>query len=168
MIRFSLLRSAELLHEDSLASYRAEIAFGLLTKSPNAGQFQLDEIIKCILSNPVVHSRFLVLADRVLGGGASLGTIQRDKWFAAYLPSPAKWEDKIREFANLRPGVIFEIRDRGGYGRLPMGQGHSLTLPQMEFLAKPISKYLGDTDYPTHVFSGDFLSSRTVEWLLRC
>ena len=121
MIRFSLLRPAKLLHEDSLAPYRAEIAFGLLAASPNAGQFQLDEILNCILSNPVVHSRFLVLADRVLGGGASPGTIQRDKWFAAYLLSPAKWEDEIPEVANLRPGVIFEIRDRGDYGRLPYG-----------------------------------------------
>ena len=150
----------ELMIEDAFESSRGDTALQLLRDFPNADLFRLGELFDGLLSAPAVHSKFVAVADRVLNGTIRLGQPQRDKWLAAtYLLSPVRYEAQVKEVAEQRPNIVFELRDHSGVARSHERQSITLTLSQLEFLARLTGAHYPETGFPI-----DGLRGNTSAW----
>jgi hypothetical protein len=146
----------ELLIEDALKPFRGATALELLYDFPNADPFRLGELFDAVLAMPTTHREFLVLADRVLTGAASVSQRQHDMWLAlAYLLSPSRYEAGLEVAATLRPAIMFELRDRTGYDAHGDRQPSAMPLPQLEFLARLTGALYPETGFPTGAWGGN-------------
>jgi hypothetical protein len=85
-----------------------------------------------------------------------VGQQQYDKWLAAaYMLSPSQYESWVDAVAEQRPSIVFELRNRGGYGSYGGQQSNTLTLPQLEFLAKLTGRHYPHTGFPNDGWGGD-------------
>jgi hypothetical protein len=147
----------ELLNDEPLARFRAEVTLQLLTEFPNATPLRLDELLRSGLGLPAAHLELLARAREVLSGSGAIDPHQRDLWLAvAYFLSPREFEAEIEREAQQRRGLVFHLRDLSGYER--HGDGHrSLALPvsQLEFLARVTGSLFPEAAFPTTGWSGN-------------
>jgi hypothetical protein len=142
--------------EDAFKVFRGDTALQLLRQFPNAGGFLLDKLFDGVFTTPDAHSKFLIIADLVLTGVTPVGQLQHDKWLAAaYLLAPKRYEAQIDTITAQRPAIIFNLRDRTGFGSLEKQQPATLTLPQVEFLCRLTGMHYPETGYPVGVFHGN-------------
>ena len=155
----------ELMVEDVFKLSRGDTALQLLRDFPNADGFLLDRLFDGVLATPAAHGEFLVVADRVLSGAAPEGQQQYDKWLAgAYLLSPKRYEAQIDAIAEQRPGIVFDLRDRSGYGSHGEQQPIALTLPQLEFLARLTGTHNPERGFPSGGWVGNTNAWDAVEF----
>ena len=155
----------ELMVEDVFKLSRGDTALQLLRDFPNADGFLLDRLFDGVLATPAAHDEFLVVADRVLSGAAPEGQQQYDKWLAgAYLLSPKRYEAQIDAIAEQRPGIVFDLRDRSGYGSHGEQQPIALTLPQLEFLARLTGTHNPERGFPSGGWVGNTNAWDAVEF----
>ncbi len=127
----------ELISEDVFETYRGGVALQLLREFPNCERFRLAELFDGIFGAPRLTTRFLDTADQVIAGATPVGQVQYDAWLAAaYMLAPNRFEAKVEDIAVQRPQVVFELRDRSGFDSPGDRHRRTLTLPQLEFLAR--------------------------------
>ena len=146
----------ELLNDEPFARFRADIIMQLLHEFPNATPFWLDELLRGGLSMAGVHSDLLQLEREVLSGRVAVDQQRRDHWLAsAYFLSPPEFEAEVEREAQQRPGLIFLLRDLSGYERHSGGLAVTLSLNQLEFLARLTGSVFPDAASPSVAWSGD-------------
>lgn len=146
----------ELLNDEPLATFRANVTLQLLREFPNASPFRLDELLRSGLSMASAHPDLLQLGREVLSGRVAVGRPQRDHWLAAaYFLSPPEFEAEVERETEQRPSLIFLLRDLCGYDR--HGDAHAVTLPlnQVEFLARLTGSAFPEAAFPADAWSGD-------------
>jgi hypothetical protein len=147
----------ELLSEDALAPYRAELTVAFLRDFPNANPYPLGELLDTVQAMPATHAAFLALAGRVIEGATTLDERQRDMWLAtAFVLSPVRFQTDVEAAARARSGFIFELRNATGFSAL---HGHprqtTLLLPQLEFMARLTGSIYPRGDHPSGGWGGD-------------
>jgi predicted NACHT family NTPase len=144
----------ELMTDAALAPYRGAVALEFLRDFPNANIYRLNDMLDGVLATPDAHAAFLALAAPVVAGTVLVDPPQRDRWLAtAYLLAPLQFEQALETTARARPGLIFDLRDlTGGERRRPT---MSLTLAQLEFLARLTGSLYPNTAHLSSGWSGD-------------
>jgi len=147
----------ELLTQEALAPFRQEITLEFLRDYPNANTFQLDELLRAVLPISAAHAEFLVLASRVLSGAVTVDEPQRDRWLAtAYVLSPSQYEAAVKATAQVRPGLVFELRNRTGFSRNMQGnESVPPPLPMLAILARLTGSLYPEVGFPSGGWSGD-------------
>ncbi|HWV54722.1 hypothetical protein [Pseudorhodoplanes sp.] len=145
-----------LLTEEAFKPYRAETILEFLRDFPNANRFRLNELLDAMLAVPEAHRGFVDLAVPVIDHKVLVDQPQYDQWLAAaYIVSPSQFEAAVETTARGRRGLVFDLRDfasgRHGNGR----QTITLTLPQLEFIARLIGALHPYTPPPAVGWSGD-------------
>jgi predicted NACHT family NTPase len=145
----------ELLTEPAFAPYRRDIALDLLRQFPNANPFQLGNLLDAVVKVPAAHEDFIQLASPIISGAVTVDQRQRDLWLvAAYLLSPARFQSDVRRRADAYPAIVFDLRDRCGFGR----SGEStwpMQLPTLEFMAQLTGSLFRETPHPSTAWWGD-------------
>jgi hypothetical protein len=147
---------SELLTEPAFEPYRRDIALDLLQQFPNASPFRLAELFDTVAKLSAAHDAFLQLAGPVISGHTAVDEPQRDLWLvAAYFLAPTRFENDVRQRAIARRGLVFDLRDRGGFAlRGRPGEG-ALPLPVIEFMAQLTGSLFPETPHPPDGWSGD-------------
>lgn len=150
----------ELLTEEAFKPYRAETVLEFLRDFPNANLYRLNELLDAVLAIPEAHRAFLDLAAPLIDAKMSVDVPQYDQWLAAaYILSPSQFERAVEATARARSGLIFDLRNFGS-GRHGNGKrAITLTLPQLEFIAR-----LTGTQYPYARPPGGGWSGDTNAW----
>jgi hypothetical protein len=155
----------ELMVDDAFKPSRGETALQLLRDFPDADPFRLNELFDGVFATPAARNEFLAVADRVLTGAVPVGQQQHDKWLAAgYLLAPSRYEAQVEAVAKQRPEIVFDLRDRSGYGWHGEQQPIDLTLPQLEFLARLTGTHYPDTDFPRNGLWGSTNAWNAAEY----
>jgi hypothetical protein len=138
----------ELMADDAFKRFRGDTAVQFLRDFPNMDRFRLNELIDGVFATPTIHSEFFSIAHRVLTGEVEVGQEQYDTWLAAaYRLSPHRYEAEVEAIAEQRPSVVFELRDRTGFGSDGKQSG-TLALTQLEFLARLTGTHYPETSPP--------------------
>ncbi|ESX49433.1 hypothetical protein NLY43_25495 [Mesorhizobium sp. C416B] len=146
----------ELLTAEAFEPYRKDIVLELLRDFPNANLFRLGDMLDAATKLPDARAEFLALAEDVLAGTAANNEPQYEMWLAtAYLLSPAQFADRVEDFAQKRPDIIFQLRDRSGFASRGQPVETALALPQLELLARLTGTFFPDASFPAGGWSGD-------------
>jgi predicted NACHT family NTPase len=148
----------ELMVDNVFEPFRGDTALEFLRDFPNAAEYRLNELFDGIFAVPATHQRFLDYAKDVLSGATPVDQRQYDMWLAAaYLLAPGRYESRVEAVAALRPGIIFDLRDRTGYSHNVRGnfEPGAMALPQLEFLTRLTGARYPETSYPTGGWGGD-------------
>ncbi len=145
----------ELLNEPAFEPYLPAIVPDLLRQFPNADPFRLGDLLDAVAELPTAYQDFLQLAAPVISGAVAVDQRQRDLWLVtAYVMAPARFESDVRQRAAVRPGLVFDLRDRSGCAR--RGQpDHALPLPMVEFMARLTGSLFPDTPHPVESWWGN-------------
>jgi hypothetical protein len=148
----------ELLNETALGRYRSATVLDLLRQFPNADPMRLADLLDAVTALPSTHEAFLELAAPIVSGDVAVDQRQGDLWLvAAYMIAPTRFENHIRERAGVRPGLVFDLRDRSGFARRNQPD-HALPLPMVEFMAGLTGSLFTDTPHPIGGSWGDINS----------
>jgi hypothetical protein len=146
----------ELLTEPVFEPYRRDVALDLLRQFPNADPFRLADLLDVVAKLPAAHNVFLQLAGPVISGHIAVDQRQRDLWLVtAYLVSPARFEDDVRQRAGAHPGLVFDLRDASGFANRGQPGEAALPLAAIEFMAQLTGSLFPETPFPPHGWSGD-------------
>lgn len=146
----------ELLHEPALQLFRTPVALEFLRDYPNAPIFRLRDLLDAATKDSAAHADLLVLARNVLAGGVPVDEPQRDIWLAvAFALSPVEFRTAVEARAQVRPGLVFELRTWTGFSRDAEGVRTDLPLPEVEFLARLVGSHFPLAGYPSNGWSGD-------------
>jgi hypothetical protein len=147
----------ELLTHEALAPLHEDVVLGLLREFPNANPFPLRKLLTAALGMPIAHTALLALADRVLGNAVPVDQPQRDLWLVtAWLLSPDRHGVVLRDTAQSRSEIVFDLRDFTGYSDNEAAPGRpTLSLEQIEFLICLAGSLYPPARYPSGVFSGE-------------
>jgi hypothetical protein len=97
----------------------------------------------------------LLLAAQVLLGATPVDERQRDMWLVtAYFLSPLNYEAAVQSRAAANPYVVFELRDRLGFG-FRGKPAESLPLTMLEFMARLTGQSFPSTAHPVNGWGGD-------------
>jgi hypothetical protein len=146
----------ELLTEEPFAPFRSATVLEFLRDYLNANIYRLGEMLDAVLVTPDAHRGFIDLAAAVIDKKVAVDLPQYDKWLAAaYILAPAQFEKAVDAFVHARPGAVFDLRDFGS-GRHANGRkGITLTLSQLEFLARLAGTVNPYASSPTGGWNGD-------------
>jgi hypothetical protein len=154
----------ELMVDDAFKLFRGNTALQFLRDFPNMDRFRLNELIDGVLATPAVHSEFLDISQRVLTGMVEVEEQQYDTWLAAaYRLSPHGYEARVDAIARQRPSIVFELRDRSGFGSHGEPSG-TLALAQLEFLARLTGTHYPATSPPSGGWWGNTNTWDAVEF----
>lgn len=146
----------ELLTQEALAAVRDDVVLGLLRDFPNANSFPLHELLMAALGMPLTHAGLLALAERVLSGAVPVDQPQADLWLvAAWLLTPERHGAAMQRRAQIRHGIVFDLRDFTGYSRNEAGPGLTPSLAQIEFLIRLAGSLHPPAGYPSGGWGGD-------------
>lgn len=147
---------SELLTGAAFEHYRKDTTLELLGDFPNANPFRLGEMLDAVGNLPEAHTELLALAENVISGAVAVDDQQRGMWLVtAYLISPARFEQKVEASAQVRPGLVFELRDRSGFRHRGQPAETALSMPQLEFMARLAGTLFPEAPLPSSGWSGD-------------
>jgi predicted NACHT family NTPase len=147
----------ELMTEEALAPFRAATLLKFLRDFPNASLYRLNEMLDAVLATPEAHAGFLNLAERIARKAVLIDAMQDDQWLAtAYLLAPQQFERALEERAQIRPGIIFDLRDLSGGNRYGASKHRTvLSMPQLEFIARLTGMLHPYAPHPSTGSTGD-------------
>jgi predicted NACHT family NTPase len=146
----------ELLTQEPLGSFRKDTALMFLREFPNASPYRLGELLDAATGIPEAHKDLLAIADDVISGALTVDERQRDMWLTtAYLLSQAKYEAELERCVRIRPALVFDLRDRGGFAMRKQPQDGAVSLPLLEAMARLTGALYPDAQHPARGWSGD-------------
>jgi hypothetical protein len=146
----------ELLTQEPFGPFRRDIALTFLREFPNAPPYRLGELLDTATGMPEAHKDLLAIADDVVSGALAVDERQRDMWLTtAYLLSPARYEAELERCARIRPVLVFDLRDRGGFAMRGQPQDGVISLPLLEAMARLTGALYPDARHPSSAWSGD-------------
>ena len=147
----------ELLSEDAFRLFRKDVPLEFLRDFPSAPPTQLEEVLRSALALPAAHPELLALARNVIAGATIVDTPQCNLWLAAaYFASPQEFATQVESEAQVRPELVWPLRDLSGYERHgDQDQPLALALTQLEFLARVIGGLFPEVGYPSGGWGGD-------------
>ena len=126
---------SELMNGEPFEPFR-NVALELLRDFPNADPLHLNQMLNAVTATPSAHADFLSLAVQVLSGAMPVEERQRDMWLVtAYFLSPSNYEADVERRAIARPHLVFDLRDRSGFGFRGKPR-ETLPLLMLEFTAR--------------------------------
>jgi hypothetical protein len=146
----------ELLTEQSFEPFLKNTALTFLREFPNAPAYRLGALLDAATGISEAHNDLLAIADDVVSGKLFVDERQRDMWLTtAYLLSPANYEVELERCARTRRGLVFDLRDRGGFAMRGQPQDGAISLTLLEAMARLTGSLYPDAQHPSGAWSGD-------------
>lgn len=147
----------ELMHLDPLEPFRTHIAMALLKEFPTASTQALQYLLPAALSGGDLDQLLGLVRSGLAKCKAESITDSHGLWLATgfiLAPSEFKLEiENLEKKASL--DLIWALRDLMGFRRRSKTDGRSLSLEQLEYVARLTASHFARTQHPPTGWSGD-------------
>lgn len=146
----------ELLTESRFEPDRKEIVLQLLRDFPEVNEFRLSELLDAGINLKDAHAEIVELADKAMSRKVNVDERQRDLWLTtAYLLEPSRYESAVQDRARENPRLVFDLRNRCGFGEHRQPKDGALPIAMLEFMTRLTGELHPQAAPPLKGWDGD-------------